>query len=262
MSHITTPAPAPAEASGKGLSVAALVLGIVAAAGCLVPVLNIISIVTAVVGLVLGIVALVKRRNGRGLAVAGVVLSIVAVVVAVIVNVLAATAVTAVDDAVDQAVTDAENGYSTVAPEEAAAAVDAALALGTPATVGDYTVAITAVNQDATQAIAEANEFNEPAVGRYVLVDVSVTYNGTEPEANPWIDLDLGFQGTDARNYSTASCSAVVPSPAINGPALRTGGSATFQECFDVPADAVAGGLVSADETLSFTSEQAVWSID
>ncbi len=39
---------------------------------------------------------------------------------------------------------------------------------------------------------------HEPPTNQYVLVDVSVVYNGDE-EGDPWIDLTHAFQGTDAR---------------------------------------------------------------
>ncbi|WP_432512381.1 DUF4352 domain-containing protein [Kineococcus sp. SYSU DK001] len=258
---VAPPPPQAVPRRGKGLAVAALVIGIVAAAGCLVPVLNIGSIVLAVVGLVLGVVALVRRADGKGMSVAGVVLSLVAIVVAIVVNVAAGAALTAVDEAVDQAATDAANGYSTVDPQDAEQAAAAAVALGTPARVGDYTVTVTAVNQDATQVIAEANPFNEAAQGRYVLVDLTATYDGQAPEANPWIDLTTGFQGTDARNYSTTSCTATLPNSAFDQPGLRAGGTASYQVCFDVPAEAIAGGLVSVEQFADFQDDQVVWAL-
>lgn len=259
MSQLAAPASPALRRPGKGLSVAALVLGIVAAAGCLVPVLNIGSVVLAVVGLILGALALAQRRDGKGMAVAGLVLSVVAVVVAIVVNVVAAAAVTAVDEAVDQAATDAANGYSAVAPEEAAAAQADALPLGTPATVGDYSVIVTAVNQDATQVVADANSFNEAATGRYVVVEVTATYNGTADEANPWVDLTLGYQGTDNRNYDASSCIAVLPNDAFAQPGLRAGGTASYQDCFDVPVEAIAGGLVSVEQFANFSDDQVLW---
>lgn len=258
---VAPPPPQTVPHRGKGLAVAALVLGIVAAAGCLVPLLNIGSIVLAVVGLALGIVALARRADGKGLSIAGVVLSGVAIVVAIAVNVAAGAALTAVDEAVDQAATDAANGYSTVEPEAAEEVAASALALGTPAEVGDYSVTVTAVNQDATQVIADANSFNAAADGRYVLVDLTATYNGDQPEANPWIDLTTGFQGTDARNYSTTSCDAVVPNAAFDQPGLRAGGTASYQVCFDVPVEAIAGGLVSVEQFANFEDDQVAWKL-
>jgi hypothetical protein len=94
---LTPPAPQPK----KGLAITALVLGIVAVAGCFIPVLNIVSIIIGFVGLVFGIVAVVlavkRRSGGRTMGIVGTVLSVLAIIVGISVNVAFATAV---DDAV------------------------------------------------------------------------------------------------------------------------------------------------------------------
>ncbi|MEJ5943679.1 DUF4190 domain-containing protein [Pseudokineococcus basanitobsidens] len=251
--------PPQAQHQRKGLAIAALVLGLVAILGCLVPVLNIGSIVIGVVGLALGVTALLLARRathgGRGMAIAGTVLSTLAIIGAVIVNLVLGAAINAADDAI----TDAENGYSDISPEEEDAAEEATLPLGEATEVGEYTVAVTAVNPDADDVIAAENEFNEAPTGQYVLVDVDVTYNGDE-EGDPWIDLTAGYQGTDSRDYDESSCTAVTPAEASDQPTLRNGGSASYSVCFDLPADAIEGGRVSMEETLSLTSEPSYWS--
>lgn len=66
----------------SGLAIAALVLGIVAAATSFMPIINNISFFIALIGLVLAIVAMVGiskgKNSGKGIAIAGLVLSIVA----------------------------------------------------------------------------------------------------------------------------------------------------------------------------------------
>ncbi|MCO5997588.1 DUF4190 domain-containing protein [Actinoallomurus rhizosphaericola] len=64
----------------RGLGIAALVLGI---AGLLTLLLCGIGVILAIVGLVIGIVAVVQR-NGRGMAVAGIVLSAVTLIIAIV----------------------------------------------------------------------------------------------------------------------------------------------------------------------------------
>ncbi|WP_432521888.1 DUF4190 domain-containing protein [Kineococcus sp. SYSU DK006] len=258
MSHPYAPSAPPLRApAGRGLAVAAMVLGIVAVLGCYVPILNVGSILIAVVGLVLGIVSLARSRAGRGMAITGVALSAIAVVVAVLVNLALGAAV----ENADPARPDVSGGAGAPAPGPtiATAPGDDALAIGAPAQVGDYTVTVSAVNQDATQVIADANRFNTAATGRYVLVDLTATYTGTAAEANPWIDLRATYQATDARNYDQSSCSVVVPQSAFDQPGLRTGGTATYQVCFDVPATAIAGSVVSVEQILNFEDDAVVW---
>lgn len=72
------------KAPRSGLAVAALVLGIIAAATSFMPIINNASFFIALIGLILAIVAIVGIRkgknSGKGIAIAGLVLSIVAVV--------------------------------------------------------------------------------------------------------------------------------------------------------------------------------------
>lgn len=70
----------------SGMTIAALVLGIVGIALSWVPIVNNVAVVIAIIGLVLGIVAICKtgskgRKKGRGLAIAGTVLSVLAIVI-------------------------------------------------------------------------------------------------------------------------------------------------------------------------------------
>ena len=83
--------------SKKGLAIASLVLGIISILGCWIPFANIIFIVTALVGLGLGIAGIVshsKNKNGSmGMSVAGVITSMLAIIFAVLVNILVIFAV-------------------------------------------------------------------------------------------------------------------------------------------------------------------------
>lgn len=84
------PAPATPVATQKstsGLAVAGLVLGILAILGAFVPLLNILTMPFAIVGLILAIVGLLGinkgKHGGKGIAVAGIVLGAVALVVTI-----------------------------------------------------------------------------------------------------------------------------------------------------------------------------------
>lgn len=65
------------------MAVASLVLGIVALVVSFIPCIGLIAIVPALVGLILGIVALVqakKKQQPKGMATAGIILSILAII--------------------------------------------------------------------------------------------------------------------------------------------------------------------------------------
>ncbi len=74
--------PIPTRPQGEqGLAIASMVLGIVSIvfACCLWP----ISFIAAVVGLVLGIVSVKQNRDGKGMAIAGIIMCAIAIVLAI-----------------------------------------------------------------------------------------------------------------------------------------------------------------------------------
>lgn len=255
-------------APGSGLAVTSLVLGILAVLGCWIPLVNVVTILMGVAALVTGLVAIARVRKGtgggRGLGVAGVMLGIVAVVVSVVVLVVTVATVSAVDEGLQEVADEAGSR----AGDEGVAADDgqveqaaAALALGSVASIDEYDIAVTAVNLDADAALASVNSFNEPPTGRYVLVTTSVVYTGTE-EGEPWLDLSTSLQGSDARQYDSSSCGAVVGSSVMDVPTLTTGGAATYELCMDVPVAALTGATVFVESSFSLgDGDRTYWDL-
>lgn len=99
-------------APGKGLAIAALVLGILALLGSWIPVLNVVSILMAIVGIILGGVALSKIRkgtaSGRGMALGGIITSVLAILVAVLVLAFFASIFDQVENCADPGLTQEE----------------------------------------------------------------------------------------------------------------------------------------------------------
>jgi hypothetical protein len=117
------------------------------------------------------------------------------------------------------------------------------------------------VKLDATDEVIANNMFNDPPKGRYVLVDIAVTFAGTD-EGTPWIDLSPTFVGTDARQYDASSCGASLANGSMKVPTLEPGGSANYQVCMDVPEGAIKGGKVFIQESLSFNSKaRTYWAL-
>ncbi|SDO72346.1 DUF4190 domain-containing protein [Geodermatophilus sp. DSM 45219] len=248
---------------GSGLAIASMVLGIIALLLSWIPIVNYLAAVLAVVALGLGIPALLRARRGvaggRGLAITGLVTSVVALVLVVVTQLLFSAVIDEVERSLDE-----ETG-SAAAPELAQPATEGEAApaaevvpLGTPARVGDYEVTVDSVELDANASVAAANEFNEAPAGQYVVTQLTVTYTGTE-EGMPGWDLSAVFHGSDARQYSDAECMAVLADDALDAPTLNPGGTDTFQFCMDVPAQAIAGGQLSVEPTVSFDSDERVF---
>ena len=253
------PSPAPKSTAGKGLGVAALVIAIVALVLCWVPIVNNLAAVLGVIALVLGIVSLVialKRNGSKGLGISS---SIIAVVAIVLVFLTQAFYVKAIDE-IAEGVQDAADGEVAAPAEvvEQAADETQVLALGTAATVGEYSVNVSSVDLDAGKAIAKVNEFNEKAKGQYVLVDVSVVYNGDE-EGDAWLDLSPELVGSDASIYDTSTAMVVTAKPVSDAPTLTKGGKASYQVVFDVPAEAVSDAKIRMSEGLSFSDDSKLW---
>lgn len=274
MSHPNDPTPVgtqPVVPTGQkplssGMAVTAFVVGLIGFLTAFIPVINAVSIVGGIVAVVLGVLA-VRKANagqaaGKGLAVAGLVLGALAVIGGILANLLFGAAVTAIDEAVqdtEQRIADQEADRGT-AVDDGAAGTETVLALGESAEVGEYTVTVTAVNLDAGDVLAEANQFNEPATNQYVLADVSVVYTGAE-EGDAWLDLSHVFMGTDARQYDASACGAVTPAPVVEAPTLNNGGAADYQVCFDVPAEAMDGGRIFVEESFSWDESRAYWAV-
>lgn len=262
----------PDPRKGSGLAISALVLGIIALFLCWVPIVNNFAAILAVVGLALGVPALISARRGRrtgsGLAIASVILSALALVGVLSTQALYSSVIDDVTNDLSNSVPskpsssdrtgDAES--SAAAEADASAAAAAVLSLGQPGELTEYTVTVDSVTPNGNDIVAAENQFNSPPAGQYVLVGITVTYKGAD-EGDPWLDLSTEFIGTDARKYDTSSCSAVIPDEVSDLPTLLAGGTATYQVCMDVPPTAIEGGRVVVSESFSFDDVSAVWAI-
>ena len=247
---------------GAGLAIASMVLGILALLLSWIPIINNLAAVLALVGLGLGIPALISARRGTrrgtGLAITGLVTSVLALVLVVVTQLFFAKVIDEVDRAIDEGVS-----QSDIAPADPSVAEDVAstpdvVPLGVPAQVGDYEVSVDSVELNGNATVAGANEFNEEPTGQYVVIQVTATYTGTE-EGMPGWDLSAIFHGTDSRQYSDSDCSQVLPDDAMDASTLNSGGSDTFQFCMDVPPAAITGGQLSIEPTMSFSTDERVF---
>lgn len=256
---------------GSGLAVAGLVLGIFALALCWVPVVNLAALVFALAGLGLSISALViavqRRSTAKGMAIVGMVLSAAGGLVSAVV--LTAFVVAGnqnrsgpppprppLSTPSETAITDPAPPSPTADPTSPPQ--ENLLPLGQAAEVGEYSVAVTAVQLNATEELLGSQRLNQPPEGQYVLVSLAVVYNGVQT-GDPWLDLSVDFVGTDARRYGTSGCSAMLDRSGIDVPTLEPGGQAAYDVCMDVPAEALPGRRVLVEQTFSLRNAQASW---
>lgn len=261
MSHPVEPTTTTTQQrKGRGLAITALVVAIVSLLLCWIPIVNNVVFFLGIIGLALAIPAYLRARKGKaggsGMAVAAIVVSALSLV-----GVLATQAlyVSVLND-VEEAVADAADGEVAKSESDKEAETEAKpLAVGQSAKIGEYEVTVKKVDLDATKQVMKANQFNEKPKGQYVLTTLGVTYVGDE-EGDPWIDLTAKLSGSDARNYGESTCQAVVPQPAMDVPTLSNGGKATYNVCFDVPAEAVKDAKVYVEASMSFDDTRQYWS--
>ncbi len=147
----------------------------------------------------------------------------------------------------------------THAPPSASGSSSSPLGLGTFHVLGkDFRVSVTAVDLNADRELEEANSFNDPPDGRYILAELNVVYLGHD-EGNPWIDLTTKFVGGDARQYDSNACGAVVAHPGVFVPTLERGGRARYQVCWDVPVTAIARSKIFVEQTFVFEGQRVYW---
>jgi hypothetical protein len=262
------PADAPPSASdgpsrprgGKGLAIAALVVGIVGFLGSFIPFLDYVTAVPALVAVVLGIISLARRMDGKPLALTGLILGAVGFVLSIVLAIVYTFAfVTSLTEAVESS--GADSGYASPEPTDDPGDDDATalpgtspddpLPIGTPVTGEgidgpEWEVTLGTPIFDATAAVLAADPANQaPAEGmQYAVVPVTVTYLGAT-EGDPLSELALGFLAADGSQYSAADSFATAPAPAFtdNEEPLDSQGTATGNVVIEIPIEGAADGL-------------------
>lgn len=214
----------PPAPQGNGLGLAALIIGILALIGAFIPFVNFVSGLLALVGLVLGVIALFRKGRPKGKAIAGTILSAIAMVLSIILaNTYTAGFVNAVDEALPHSQTKSDSDGSAADDEaddigtrENPAPLGTAIELTSGGSV-EYEVTLGDSILNANDLVAEANQFNdEPDAGyQYAMVPVTVVYKGSET-GSPWIDITVEFVSADGTTHTTSDALAVAPKPGFN----------------------------------------------
>jgi hypothetical protein len=204
---------------------------------------------------VLGIIGIFISH--RLFAIIGIALAVIGLVVAIIVNIAAGRTVeriidewpTDLEDLTSED-TDAEDEEGGESPQEDEALdgtdPNSPLPAGTEVVTGNWRVAFSNVVPDATEVLAEENEFNEaPAEGhQYFMFQIDATYEGDE-SAFAWDQLMLGvsFNNTVYTEYC-----GVTPDDFWTTPEVFAGGTVTGNYCVSVPSDGVEGAVISVED--------------
>ncbi len=197
-------------------------------------------------GLVLSVIGLTRtgrgKRGGRGLAIAGLVVSLVAgaILIAVIATVAgaagdAASQVEAAADQFDEDMADIQasmDALDPAAPADDEAAAEVAVAVGEPATVEDVTFTVTSEECGATTIGDET--FGSTAQGTFCLFAVTVLNGSPEPFLFDSSSVK-GYLG-DAEYSADGEAAIYLPDNDAFLEEVNPGNTVTATVVFDVPA--------------------------
>jgi hypothetical protein len=161
--------------------------------------------------------------------------------------------------------TDDDGHDDTEAAAGALGTRDAPLELGTVIEMGEWTVAVTEVTLDATDAVMAENEFNDPPVeGRqFVLFRVEATYAGDD-SGDPWLDFSWAIVGSGGNTFGGASFDdycGVIPDALDERGETFPGGSVEGNVCVSAASDQLEGGTILVEETFSFEDTRAFYAL-
>ena len=224
---------APAPQSVGGLSIAALVVGIVAFLSGLVPVWG---LMVGVAAIVLGAVAIKKSKTGKGFGIAGIVLGAIGALTSLIFSAIWAiglialgTAATVSGGSLSELSKVADAAKNAVSTQDAAAKkqIDAKkdFAKGETANFGTFNVKVNSVNANYTPSDA----YSQAGAGdKYVLVNITVTNPNDEAVDVSNYSFSLSADGVANSN------SYVTVDSEFKGGNLAKGASATGNLVFTV----------------------------
>lgn len=242
-SYYTPPSQRPSR--GNPLGLASLIVGILATVGAFIPVINLGSGIVAIVGLVLGIVALFLAGRSKPVAVAGVVVSVVGLVLSIA---LSTAYLGSFFDAVENGGVGVGSSSDGTADEPADTSTGELGTRDNPYPIGStisftqsgqpfYDITVGAPTLDANAIVAAENQFNDvaPAGQQYALLPLTVTYTGAET-GTPGFDISTSFVAADGTSYEPFDAAVVVPSPFYSINELYPGGTGTGNVVIAIPS--------------------------
>jgi len=252
----------PAAKGSNGLAVAGFVLGLLGLLGSFIPVVNIGAIVLAVIGLALAGVGLFRSktvRAGKGLAIAGLILSVLAIIIAIVIDAAVGSAVhkatrTTVDTHVKTSGAAKAGSGSKTAGDVGHSRSNPA-PLGSSISGGDWTVRINSAKTVNADSMGQS-----AAQGKVILlINLTATYTGHHAQGDTaWSNVKY-VAPNGASFDATTGNKMLIPNNQFDSlKTLYHGGTETGNEMVQIPAAnwkdgvlAVSPGLLSDDTFLT-----------
>ncbi|MBF6267568.1 DUF4352 domain-containing protein [Nocardia farcinica] len=255
------PYPRPPAAPSKQRNTLGLIAVVAAVVGFVfacIPGALIVGWVLLPIAFVLGIVGVCQSGKTKGTSIAAIIISIVGTVVGFVVF------FAVVSDAFDEAFSSDVSVVTPAAPGQAtdsdAAARDTPGSRGTRADPyplgsviadGDWRVTVNSVTPNANGAVAEENPFNDapPAGSQYLLVNVTITYTGTDPQGKTPLAL-ISYVTVDGNTLDAHDNFVVAPDALDTLSPLFEGASTTGNLAFAVPSASATQGTLAVQPTM------------
>ncbi len=219
------------------LALVALIVAVVGFIFACIPGAFVIGWILLPIGFILAIVSLFMKGTGKGLGIAGLIISVVGTIVAFIVffAVAAASFSSAFSD--DTSIGAAPGASESGAPADGSTAEvgtrENPAAIGAPITTENWTAVVNSYTADGNATVA-ANSFYEaaPAGSHYEIVNYTVTYTGADSAYAAEVTVDLV---TSSGNVVNSFDKFVVLDDSMGLDELFNGASATGSAAFVVP---------------------------
>lgn len=209
------------------------------------------------ISFILALVAMFGGNKKRGTAIAALIVSIIGTVVAAVFFLFVVGE--AFDDSFNQETNAiAPDGTRSEGGDGPGTTRENPLPLGSTIEGADWAVTINSVDLNATDAVLAANEFNDPPQDGnvYILVNVTATYNGANPEGeSAWANVQ--FVSPNGNSYDSGDSFVVAPDSFDSLETLYQGASVTGNKVLEVPAADAAAGVLSVSPDL-FTEKKFV----
>jgi len=243
----------------KQLNVLGLISLIVAGIGFIfacIPGALILGWVLLPIAFVLALVSLFLNGKGKGLGIAGLIVSIVGTIVGVIVFVTVVAG--AFGSAFGSGETTVDTNPSTSATNDSATEEESAAddqgtrqnpyPIGSVIENDEWRVVINSVTLGANDAVAAANSFNEPPAdgNEYIVVNYSTTYLGDDAEGALPGFVIVEYVTADGTTVNSYDSLVVAPDPVFDTTStLYTDGTATGNVVFEVPTASAGDGVLA-----------------
>ncbi|WP_243859137.1 DUF4352 domain-containing protein [Actinomyces sp. ZJ308] len=248
-------APVPVKKGRNTVGIVALVMAVIGFIFACVPGALIVGWILLPVSFILGLVGLFQKGKASWPAITAVIVSVVGTIVGVIVF------LAFLGNAIDDAVSSTSAVSASVAPGGAAADAGGAgsadssqgrtrenpYPLGTEISGKDWKVVINSVTFNANDAVAAANEFNDPpADGKeYVLINYTATYIGNEASGESPAFVSVDYVTPGGVTVDGTDSIAVAPDALDSLTTLYNGASVTGNIVRAVPIDGAQDGVLA-----------------